>query len=123
MKKIIFVFAVVLTVIGCKKNQLGGDAVIEGTVMHHEKVITDATVFIKFNATDQPSTDTNAYDAKVKVDKDGYFKFNAYKGKYFIYGYGHDLTIAPPFIVNGGKAIKLRSKETVSVTLFVTEGD
>lgn len=123
MKKILVILICVVTIISCKKNQLGGDAVIEGTVMHHEKVITDATVFIKFNATDQPSTDTTAYDAKVRVDKDGYFKFNAYKGKYFIYGYGHDLAIAPPFIVNGGKAIKLRSKETVSVTLLVTEGD
>ena len=123
MKKIIALVFVFAAFIACKKNQLGGDAVIEGTVKHHEKIISDATVFIKFNATDQPSSDTNAYDAKVKVDKNGYFKIKAYKGNYFIYGQRHDPAIAAPYTVVGGRSVKLRSKETVSVSLFVTEGD
>jgi hypothetical protein len=123
MKKTLIVLILISAFFGCKKNQLGGNALIEGTVKHHEKVITDATVFIKFDATDQPSGDTTDYDAKVRVDKNGYFKFEAFKGSYFIYGHGHDPAIVAPYTVVGGRSVKLRSKETVSVNLFVTEGD
>lgn len=123
MKKIIALSFVVLVITACKKNKLGGESVIEGVVKHHSKIIPNASVFIKFNATDLPSTDTLQYDAKVRVDKDGYFKFNTYKGTYFLYSFGYDYAIAAPFHVVGGQSVKLRSKETVSVTLFVTEGD
>lgn len=123
MKKVIALFIVVILFTTCKKNEIGGDCVIEGTVKHHTKVITDATVFLKFKAIDQPSGDTTVYDAKVKVDANGYFKFNVYKGKYFVYGYGHDYGIPAPFIVTGGQGVKMRSKETTSLTLYVTEGD
>ena len=123
MRRIITLLIVVLTFITCKKNDVGGNAVIEGTVKHHSKVIKDATVFLKFKATDQPAGDTTAYDAKVRVDANGYFKFNVYKGQYYIYGHGFDYGIPAPYIVAGGQGVKLRSKETTSITLFVTEGD
>lgn len=123
MKKIIFILFVVFIITNCKKNQLGGDSVVEGTVKHHSKVITNATVFLKFKAKDLPGEDTTIYDAKVRVDKDGYFKFNTYKGDYFIFARGIDPGIPAPYIVVGGQGIKLRSKETVSLNIAVTEGD
>jgi len=123
MKKIIAVVLLILVFSTCKKNKLGGDAVIEGVVKHHAKIIANASVFIKYKTTDQPSGDTTAYDAKVRADKDGYFKFNVYKGKYFVYAFGYDYAIAAPFHVVGGLPVNIRSKETVSLTLLVTEGD
>lgn len=123
MKKIAFILFMAFIFVTCKKNQLGGDSVVEGTVKHHSKVITNATVFLKFNAKDLPGEDTTIYDAKVRVDKDGYFKFSTYKGHYFLYAVGKDPGIPAPYIVVGGQGIKLRSKETVSLNLAVTEGD
>ncbi len=121
MKKIIGLTLLVFILFSCKKNELGGNSVIQGVVMHHAKVITSASVFIKFNATDQPSDDTTAYDAKVRVDKNGNFKFNVYKGNYFLYGYGYDYTIAAPYIVVGGLAVKIKSKQTITNTLYISE--
>lgn len=123
MKKVIALLIVVIVFTACKKNDIGGDCVIEGTVKHHTKVIKDGSVFLKFKATDQPGGDTTVYDAKVRVDANGNFKFNVYKGQYYIYGYGFDYGIPAPYIVTGGLGVKLRSNETTSVTLYVTEGD
>ena len=123
MRKVFSLTLIVFFIVACKKNQLGGDAVIEGKVFHHSKVITNCSVFLKFNASDLPGTDTTLYDAKVRVDKEGYFKFTPYKGKYYIYAQGKDPGIAPPYIVVGGQSTKLRAKETVSLNIYVTEGD
>lgn len=123
MKKSITLFVLILLLASCKKNQLGGNATIEGTVKHHTKLITKATVFIKFNAEEFPGVDTTLYDEKVRVDKDGNFKFQVYKGKYYVYAFGYDYNIPSPFHVVGGVPVNIRSKESVSVTLPVTEGD
>jgi hypothetical protein len=123
MRKIIALVIVVLLFVTCKKNDLGGDCVIEGTVKHHTKNIKGASVFIKFKAIDQPDGDTTVYDAKVRADDNGYFKFNVYKGKYFIYGFGYDYGIPAPYTVVGGQAVKVRAKETASITLYITDGD
>lgn len=123
MKNILLICVVALFCITCKKNDLGDSCVIEGTVKHHSKTITNATVFLKFKASDFPGGDTTIYDAKVIVDKDGNFKFNTYKGTYFLYAKGFDYGIPAPYVVSGGQPVKLRAKESVSLTLAVTEGD
>lgn len=123
MKKFCLFIAAISLFIACKKNELGGDSVIEGKVFHHSKVITNCSVFIKFKSNDLPGTDTTLYDAKVRVDKDGYYKFTPYKGKYYIYASGKDPGISPPYVVVGGQGVKLRAKETVSLNIYVTEGD
>lgn len=107
----------------CKKNQLGGKSIVEGYVKHHGKNIAYARVFIKFNAKDFPGKDTNVYDAKVAADQDGYFKINFYKGDYYLFGFGYDYSIPPPYIVNGGTSVHLRTNEKKSLDLYVTEGD
>lgn len=121
MKQLVAISLLILVFAACKKNKLGGDATIEGVVMHHSKIIPNASVFIKFDATDLPSTDTAAYDAKVRADQDGHFKFNVYKGNYFIYAFGYDYSILPPYHVVGGQAVKTRAKEKVTITLSVSE--
>lgn len=109
--------------VSCKKNKIGGDASIDGVVMHHTKIIANASVFIKYNATEFPGNDTNIYDSKVRADKDGKFNFKVYKGKYYIYAFGYDYAIAAPYHVVGGVPVKLRDKEKVNITVPVTEGD
>jgi len=122
MKKIILLFALLITVISsCKKNELGGSAVIKGSVAHHSKLITKATVFIKFNAKEFPGADTTVYDAKVRVDAEGNYNFKCYKGNYYLYSYGYDYDIAAPYQVIGGAPASVRNKETVKINLAVSE--
>ncbi len=124
MNKFYFIFLMGISFAACKKNELGGNAVIEGTTKHHNKIISKASVFIKFNTKEFPGSDTNLYDAKVRVDDKGYFKFNVYKGSYYIYAFGYDFAIPSPYHVVGGVPVKnIRAKETITITVPVTEGD
>ncbi len=105
----------------CKKNQLGGDALIEGNMAHHGKGIGKGTIFIKYNAAEFPGKDTNLYDAKIKPDSEGNFSVKVYKGQYYLYGLGLDFGIPAPYIVDGGVPVKIRAKEVVKINLPVTE--
>jgi hypothetical protein len=110
-------------VISCKKNELNGSSNIHGKVVHHTKAISGARVFIKFDATEFPGKDTLVYDAKVIADANGNFSISCYKGEYYLYGYGQDLAIDPPFVVVGGVPVKIRKNEDADVQIAVTEGD
>lgn len=116
-----FIAIASLLLFSCIKNQLGGNSKINGTVKHHSKAIAYATVFIKFNATEFPGTDTLQYDSKLKADENGQFLLKLYKGDYFLYGYGYDYAIPAPYLVKGGVAVKLRSNENSDITVAVTE--
>ena len=123
MKKYFCYSLVVFTAlcISCKKNQLGGKSTITGAVKHHTKIIANATIFIKFKAKDFPGTDTTLYDTKVKADVDGNYVINCYKGDYYLFGYGYDYALPPPYIVKGGTPVSIRNKENVVIELAVTE--
>ncbi len=121
MKKIIVFSSLLLLTLcfGCKKNQLGGKSTIKGSVMHHSQIIPNATVFIKFKAKDFPGTDTGSYDDKVVADAEGHYEIKCYKGDYYLYGVGYDISIQE--VVSGGLAVHIRNNETVSVDVAVTE--
>jgi len=123
MKKVAFInFILLLTFFGCKKNQLDGKSTIQGNIKHHAKIIANATVFIKFNATELPGTDTTLYDAKVRADASGNYTIKCYKGKYFLYGYGYDNQVTSNNgRVTGGSAVKMRNNENATIDLAVTE--
>lgn len=124
MKKIpLLLLSLVIGGISCKKNQLDGNSIIRGKVVHHSKAISGARVFIKFNATEFPGKDTTVYDAKVVADANGNFEILCYKGKYYLFGYGHDLAIDPPYVVVGGVPVNIRTKEQIDLQIAVTEGD
>lgn len=112
-----------LLIYACKKNQLGGKSIIQGKVLHHSKPIANASVFIKFKAKEFPGKDTAQYDAKVRSDSLGNYSLKCYKGDYYLYSYGHDYTILPPYIVVGGTPVHIRNNETVDIDVAVTEGD
>jgi len=122
-KKIIFI-PLLFILIGfnsCKKNELGGKAIIKGTVKHHSKIIANATVFIKFNAKEYPGSDTILYDSKVKADANGNYLIKCYKGDYYLFGFGYDNDVPPPYHVKGGVPVKIRNNETVEIEIAVTE--
>lgn len=122
MKPIIFsLIFISLAFFSCKKNELGGNAVVKGVVKHHVKIIGNATVYIKFNAKEFPGTNTALYDNKVVADGNGNYSFNCYKGDYYLYAVGYDQDVPAPHTVTGGAPVKLRNKETVEIELAVTE--
>jgi hypothetical protein len=121
MKKILTLsgLLILLCCYSCKKNQLGGKSTIEGSVMHHARLIPNAIVYIKFNAKDFPGADLSAYDDKVTADADGHYSIKCYKGDYYLYGVGYDDQIQDN--VYGGLPVHIRNKEKVQVDVAVTE--
>jgi hypothetical protein len=123
-KKVIFLltFFLILCFFSCKKDQLGGKSKVKGIVAHHGSSIEEATVYIKFNATEFPGEDVGVYDEHVRANSNGYYEIsNFYKGNYYLYAVGIDSTIPAPYIVKGGIAVKLRSKEELDMDIAVTE--
>jgi hypothetical protein len=118
-RSILFGCFFLVLIFSCKKNQLGGKSTIKGTVMHHEKVIPYARVFLKFKAKDFPGTDTAVYDSKYTTGADGHYEFKCYKGDYYLYGFGYDTGISEN--VSGGTPVHIRNKETVEMDVPVTE--
>jgi hypothetical protein len=133
MKKIalysllILLMGAVAGLTACKKNKLGGKSSIKGVVYHHDKAnkyIPNAIVYIKFKTQDFPGSDVSVYDAHVTADAKGNYEIpNIYKGEYYLYAVGEDLTIPPPYIVVGGLPTKVRSNEDITLDIPVTEGD
>lgn len=123
IRTISFLLLLIIGASACKKNQLGGKAVVQGYVKHHGKNIPYARVFIKLKCYEFPGNDTNVYDDKVITDVNGYFKINFYKGDYYLYGFGYDYSIPAPHIVSGGTHVYLRYNEQKNMDLYVTEGD
>jgi hypothetical protein len=125
MKRIIAI-CILLTMIlafgNCKKNQLGGKSKVKGIVAHHGKPVSNATVYIKFNATEFPGEDVSVYDASVTANQSGYYEVNNFhKGNYFLYAVGIDPEIAAPSVVKGGLAVSLRSREEKDIDIPVSE--
>jgi hypothetical protein len=103
----------------CTKNKLGGDSEVKGFVMHHSKFIGEARIFIKFNSSEFPGSDTSLYDVRIISDPKGYYSFKCYKGNYFLFGKGYDILSKEK--VSGGIPVKVRSKENLEMTIAVTE--
>lgn len=122
LKCFLLLLAPMTLLTSCKKNAIGGNSVLQGYVMHHSKYISNAHVFIKFNATEFPGTDTTKYDAKVTANANGYYQVKVYQGSYYLYGYGYDSQVQiNNGTVTGGLSIKIRYKETINTDVPVTE--
>jgi len=123
MKNFKYILLVVcaLTFFGCKKNQLGGKSNIKGKVMHHDTPIPFARVYIKFNASEFPGADVNAYKPFIDADHNGNFLIEKiYHGQYYFYAVGTDATISQT--VKGGIPLKVKMlKEITGFEVPVTE--
>ncbi len=108
------------TITSCQKEGTGGNSTIIGYVKHHEKFIPNATVYIKYNATEFPGTNTANYDASIIAGSNALYKFtNLRKGDYYLYAIGYDDVILSQ--VQGGIAVKLKYNKTTITDVPVTE--
>ncbi len=122
--KLLILMVSLLWIVACRKAGKGGDASIEGKVLHHEALIPNARVFIKYDAAEFPGIDTLKYDDVAKADNLGNYTFSGLKrGKYFLYGVGKDgVANGNPFDVFGGSRIDINNKSGVNqFNVAVTE--
>ncbi len=128
MKKVIIIFQSVFLFtlfISCKKNGAGGDAELNITVKHHEKLIPGASVYIKYGAKEFPGFDLNVYDEKKYAgnsgEEAGKTKIdNLLKGDYYLFALGYDSAIFEN--VSGGIYVKvLKSSEIKNIEIPITE--
>ncbi len=106
----------------CKKGDIGGKAEIHAKVSHSGTPIYASTMYVKFDADEQPSDPTNDYDLKVEGEPtDNHVHIEELRyGKYYLYAVGYDSTISMP--VTGGVAVKIKwseRKETIEVDVPV----
>jgi hypothetical protein len=122
-------FAILLTTLiviltGCTKNAgLGGDNTIVATAKHHGLIISNATIYIKYNAKEFPGESTAVYDDYKTAGANGQVKFEGLKrGDYYFYGIGFDSTINQTVV--GGIPVQLLQKSGEKIIdVPVTEGD
>jgi hypothetical protein len=104
----------------CKKEGMGGKSTVKGYVKHHSVFIPNATVYIKYGATEFPGADISVYNTSVQADASGYYEIkNLQKGHYYLYGVGVDAGISEN--VYGGISVSLRRKEVIEKDVFVVE--
>jgi hypothetical protein len=115
MKKINFIYLSLafLSLSACKKNGTGGENTIVAFPKHHGVTIPNATVFIKYGATELPGVNASDFDDSKVAVKEGSGNPHAHfegllKGDYYLYSVGFDSTINET--VSGGIAVKITSK-------------
>jgi uncharacterized GH25 family protein len=126
MKNIKYIFLIVcaLNFASCKKNQLGGKSNIKGKVMHHDKAIPFAKIYIKYGATEFPGTNVADYSTSIDADHNGNFLIEKiYHGDYYFYAVGNDDAVSTSVgNVKGGMHLKVKMlKEVTGVVVPVTE--
>jgi hypothetical protein len=127
MKKLnLIVFGLfTIAIVGCKKNGTGGDNTIAAFPKHHGVSIPNATVYIKYGATELPGLNASDFDDSKIAVKEGSGAAHAHfegllKGDYYIYSVGFDSTVNET--VTGGVAVKITSKSgEKDVDIPVTE--
>lgn len=101
----------------------GGSTTLNVTPKHHDSLIHDCTIYIKYNAQDAATV----YDDSVKcVDNSDGIPVatfaNLKKGKYYLLGDGFDPRIAQK-VKGGAPYVIAQDGATLNYNLSVTEGD
>src|SRR3989344_1288105 len=82
---------IVFTLGSCKKEGTGGKSSVSGNVKHHQELIPNAVVYIKYGATEFPGADISLYDDQITSDTNAHYEFkDLQKGDYYLYGVGLD---------------------------------
>lgn len=119
MKKILFVLALTLSLVACKKDPgTGGAGTISGTISKEVRVVLTNPATALYTV---PAADLDVYivygehvspDDKVVTDYSGDFEFrNLRKGKYTVYVYSRDTTGQNPPVIDPTKMVVLKSVE------------
>ena len=122
-----------LLFIACKKNEdhnSSGQLIVKGTnrlivtVAHHTYNLSGIDVYLKYNTTVFPGSDTTLYDWHIASDASGIAVFdNLFEGNYFLYAKGFDPGVgaivmgAAPAVLNSGTL----TNHELYLTLYVTE--
>lgn len=124
MKLLLPILTVALITVSACKKEAGpdGDATITGHVKHHDDAIPNATVYIKYGATELPGTDPGDYDDETTASaSDAHYSFNGLqRGDYYLFAIGYDSSCVCEVI--GGVSISIEEKnETIETDVPVTE--
>jgi hypothetical protein len=94
---------------------------ITGYVVHHQRIIPNASVFLKQNVTEFPGTDTSLYERIVQCDQQAKYQFEKLNaGNYYLYSTGYDT--AARVSVTGGIPIIIGENEPIKeIDVPVTE--
>lgn len=91
---------VFLSIAGCDKEDEqpnGKDhkrVELSGTVLHHDRPIAFARVYLKKNTSAFPGVNPGLYDFSIEADSDAMFRFhNLAPASYYLYGEGWDAGI------------------------------
>ena len=131
MRSRILLFIACISFVSCERkdpqtNQedlggKGGSATLKITSKHHGKNIDSATIYIKYNAQDKPTS----YDDSVKCVMESGKPVATFtplkKGKYYLYGKGWDKNAGN--YVEGGIPYIISEEKTLEIIVPVTEGD
>lgn len=113
-------YGFVLFFSACHKEGTGGKSSVSGSVKHHDKLIPNSVVYIKYGSTEFPGTDVSKYDASFPTGADAHYEFkDLRKGDYYLYGFGYDNAIMGT--VSGGVGIKLKYNKAIVTDIPVTE--
>jgi hypothetical protein len=114
-------FAAILILGGCSEEGPGGKASITGNVKHHDEPIPNATVYIKYGATEFPGHDPAIYDDETQASStDGQYSIEGLeKGAYYLYSAGYDAQIFDS--VFGGIHVMIKAGEAFETDIPVTE--
>src|ERR1051325_2311460 len=119
MKNLLLAVACLLSsvfcLVSCTKEGTGGKASIKGMVMHHDKMIPGATVYIKYGVKESPGSNVQYYDDHVAADGSGNYQFvDLKKGNYYLFAVGFDSSITQT-VTGGIPAVIKRKTETVGI--------
>lgn len=77
--------------LSCTKAGSGGKCSITATVMHENKYVPFAQVYIKYNVNEFPGSDVSVYEATELANNEGIVVFDELKrGDYYLYAIGYD---------------------------------
>ncbi len=95
----------------CKKNDDNGKAELHAMIYHGSTPIPSSTLYVKFNATSEPSSPTTNYDLKLQgMDDDNHVHIeNLRPGDYYLYAIGYDTLTKQT--VKGGAAANIKWSE------------
>ena len=125
MKNARTLFAILLLMFclttSCTKEGTGGNSNVSGVVVHHTELITDATVYIKYGATEFPGSSPDDYDDYIVVDTaSAFYEFKELKkGTYYLWGSGYDPS--GDYDVTAGFRISLEKNADKVINIPVVE--
>lgn len=107
-----------LFLISCEKNQV---ATISGHVMHHEKSIGNAHVYVKYDTNFFPGENLANYDLHIQADEHGHFSYDKLPvGEFYLYAFGWDDEISDS-VFGGIPGEILKKTKNIDLNIPVVE--